>query len=230
MNKEKKKAYNKKYMKEYNSRPEVKAKMKEYYKKEKEKLNKRSREWLLKNKNNPKYINGRKKYRKKKKEHIAKQVRTWKDSPEGKAKIKASDKEYYQKHKKKIAKRTREYNQRFEVKERVAKRKRERIKKDSAFHLIQKLRRRFSHALKSYSTNGKQYSSKKYGISFTLIIEELMPVPKDIKDPQMDHIIPASWFDHDNPQEVKWCWSPENFQWLSKEENIRKGNRYIYIK
>jgi len=78
-----------------------------------------------------------------------------------------------------------------------------------------------------YSTKGKEISSNKYGINFLAIIEHLKPFPKDIENYHKDHIIPASWFDHNNLKEIKWCWSPENFQWLRKELNLWKHDKFI---
>ena len=80
------------------------------------------------------------------------------------------------------------------------------------------------------SKNGKQKLSKEYGINFTAIIEYLRPFPKDIENYEIDHIIPLSWFDFNNPKEIKWAFSPENHQWLTKEENRKKNNKYILIK
>lgn len=42
----------------------------------------------------------------------------------------------------------------------------------------------------------------------------------------IDHIIPQSWFDFSNIEEIKKCWSLDNLQPLLISENCRKGNRY----
>ena len=42
----------------------------------------------------------------------------------------------------------------------------------------------------------------------------------------IDHIIPQSWFDFSNKEEIKKCWSLDNLQPLLISENCRKGNRY----
>ena len=78
-----------------------------------------------------------------------------------------------------------------------------------------------------YSITGKQYTSVKYGINFTEIIEHLKPFPKDIKNYQIDHIIPLSLFDFNNPVHIKKAFAPSNHQWLTKIENISKGNKLI---
>lgn len=39
---------------------------------------------------------------------------------------------------------------------------------------------------------------------------------------QLDHIIPLSWFNPYNVDEMKLCWNHRNFQWLTKHENVSK--------
>ena len=43
----------------------------------------------------------------------------------------------------------------------------------------------------------------------------------------VDHKIPKSAYDHDDPQEVKKCWSPENMRALSAVENKEKSTFII---
>ena len=83
--------------------------------------------------------------------------------------------------------------------------------------------------MSKYSKTGKIKSLSKYGINFKAIIEHLSPFPKDIENYDIDHVVPLSWFDHDNLEEIKWAWAPENLQWLTREENRSKGNRYISV-
>ena len=82
-------------------------------------------------------------------------------------------------------------------------------------------------ALTHYSKTGKIRKSKDYGINYKAIIEHLKPFPKDIKRYELDHIIPLSLFDHNDPEQIKKAWAPENLQWLTKEINMWKGNRLI---
>ncbi len=42
----------------------------------------------------------------------------------------------------------------------------------------------------------------------------------------IDHIKPASLFNHENTNELKKCWELDNLQPLEAIENMRKGNRY----
>jgi hypothetical protein len=41
----------------------------------------------------------------------------------------------------------------------------------------------------------------------------------------LDHIIPLSWFNPYDINELKLCWSHRNFQWLKASENSSKNNR-----
>ena len=90
-----------------------------------------------------------------------------------------------------------------------------------------RLRGVLNQAFLRYSKTGKIYSSKKYGINYGLIIENLKPFPKDIKNYNVDHIIPLSRFDWNNPKHIKIAFSPENHQWLTKEENNWKRDKLI---
>ena len=81
--------------------------------------------------------------------------------------------------------------------------------------------------MKQYSKTGKVTSASKYGINYKKIIEYLKPFPKDIENYEVDHIIPLSWFDFNNPKEIKWAFAPENHQWLLEEKNGSKGNRFM---
>ena len=143
---------------------------------------------------------------------------------------------YYNKYKKEYNQRPeakaqqKEYRQRPEVKKRLNIYLKKRKKQDIQFLLQCRLRRAVCDTLKNYTKTGKIMTSKKYGINYKAIIKYLKPLPKDIKNYEIDHIIPLSWFDLNNPEEMKWAFAPENHQWLTKEENIVKGNRMIYIK
>jgi len=82
--------------------------------------------------------------------------------------------------------------------------------------------------------NGKSYTSNKYGINFTKIIEHLKPFPTNISKYHIDYIKPLSSFDLTNPEDVKVAFAPENHQWLEAKENISKGgtnklNYNLYI-
>ncbi len=86
----------------------------------------------------------------------------------------------------------------------------QRRKIDINFRIKSYLRGNLGRAFREYSKKGKQTTSKKYGINFQAIIEQLKPFPEDIENYHIDHIIPLSWFDFNNPQEIKWAFAPEN--------------------
>lgn len=148
-----------------------------------------------------------------------------------KEKIKATSKEYSLKHKSEKKRYDKIYRQRPKVKtkrkENNKKYIKQRLKKDIGYGIQLKIKSAFGKIMKHYSRTGKIMSSKQYGINYKKIIEHLKPFPEDIKNYEIDHIIPKSWFNHNNPLEIKWCWSPENLQWLRKDINMWKSDRFI---
>jgi hypothetical protein len=42
---------------------------------------------------------------------------------------------------------------------------------------------------------------------------------------QTDHIVPVTWFDLDNENEIKACWSLPNLRYLEAEKNISRSNK-----
>ena len=101
--------------------------------------------------------------------------------------------------------------------------RREYMKKRRQSRVVEtRVRAHVSHALKAYA-NGKIYGSKAYGIDYYAIALKLGKKPGLNYD--ADKIIPASLFDLHDPQQVKICFSPENYQWLEHIENIRKGGK-----
>ena len=42
---------------------------------------------------------------------------------------------------------------------------------------------------------------------------------------QVDHVVPCSWFDHRNPNDVKLCWNYQNLRPLCAKENNRRSNK-----
>lgn len=94
---------------------------------------------------------------------------------------------------------------------------------DEPYRLKENLRSRLWSAFKAYSTTGKLRKADEYGIDYKAIIEHLGPMPDG--DFQIDHIIPLSRFDFNDLAQIKIAFSPENHQWLSAEENLKKGNK-----
>ncbi len=120
-----------------------------------------------------------------------------------------------------------EYGKRLNVRERINKKDRLRRETDKRYAIEDRLRRSLNHAMKKYSKTGKIMSSKKYGINWEEIIENLKPFPDNLKNFEIDHIIPLHTFNLTNNEEVKKAFSPSNLQWLPKEENRRKGGKIL---
>lgn len=110
--------------------------------------------------------------------------------------------------------------------EKTNNRKRARWIEDPKYRTIQLLRTGLNGAFHRYSKNGKVMSSKKYGIDYNAIFEKVGPRPED--GYELDHIIPISIFDLDNPEHVRLCHVPENFQWLPAFDNGSKSDSIYF--
>jgi hypothetical protein len=118
-----------------------------------------------------------------------------------------------------------EYGKRPEVRMRIREKERLRLKIDKKYAIADRLRRSLNHAMTKYSKTGKIMSSKKYGLNWNEVIKSLEPFPENLKDFEIDHIIPLHSFNLESLEEVKKAFSPSNLQWLTKEENRRKGGK-----
>ena len=188
----------KKCMKLYAQRPEVKIRRKEYmknylkdYEKEnKERISRRKKEYYLKNK-----------------EKIDNRNKEWMDNNKDKWNKYRID--YYNKNKNKIL----AYGYRWEKNMKI---------KSVEFRIMKSLRYRLKEAFRKYNKFGKIMTSKEYGIDYKLIIEHLKPFPKDRNLYHIDHIKPLCAFDLTNPEEVKKAMAPDNFRWLLAKDNLHK--------
>jgi hypothetical protein len=97
-----------------------------------------------------------------------------------------------------------------------------RYKEDSQFAVAVRLRNLLYQALKTYTKNGKTFSSKKYGINYNKLIEQLKPFPKNIEKFNIDHIKPLCSFNLEDIEEIKKAFAPENLRWISEKENKQK--------
>lgn len=100
---------------------------------------------------------------------------------------------------------------------------------DIQFYTLFNLRVSLRDALKRYG-NGKLQSSMRYGIRWDTCCKKLLetkPVDFDERKYQIDHIRPLSSFDLTDPEQIKQAFAPENLQWLTAEENLRKGNKIM---
>jgi len=130
-------------------------------------------------------------------------------------------------HREKRAEYWKEYGKRQEVRSRI--KEREKIRRETDFEYVVRvrLRRSLSHALFRYSKFGKIRSSGKYGINWNEIIKSLKPFPKNLKNFEIDNVIPLHTFNLTNTEEVKRAFSPSNLQWLTREKNRRKSGKII---
>jgi hypothetical protein len=136
------------------------------------------------------------------------------------------DKEYLAKNKIKIKKRRAEYYQKnkAKIKEKVRIYNNNKYQEDEQFNIRCRLRHRLREAFKRYSKNGKVGRSKDYDIDWQAIIQYIGPCPGNIEDYHIDHIIPLCKFNFDVLDEIQAAFSPENHQWLTKEENLKKSS------
>lgn len=207
----------KEYFKQYNQRPEIKLRRKEYDLKNKEKIKVRRRKY-------------EKDYYNKLPQRIA-YMKEYAQNPELKERKKEYQKKYSQRPEIKKRYDLYEINNRERFRERkrkyIIKYFKKRRKQDITFRICMNLRIRIRQAINMNLETGKVKSSSKYGINYKAILEYLKPFPNDIENYQVDHIIPLSLFDFNNPEQIQIAFAPENHQWLTKENNLRKGNRLV---
>ncbi len=209
-NKDKRRDYNK----EYYQRLEVKERIKEYQKNNKEKLKVYIKEYRKNNEEKLKVY--MKEYRKENKEYLNKQGG-----------------EYYENNKEKLAEQMKEYRNDPKNKERINLINSQRRKTDPNFCIERCIRNRVNKSLSVYTKTGKTRKIKEYGINIKAIINHLKPFPKDRDKYHVDHIVPLVMFKFINDdgstnyEQIRRAWVPENLQWLTVEENLEKGDRLI---
>lgn len=87
-----------------------------------------------------------------------------------------------------------------------------------------RLRIRLSFALRQQKLE-KCRTFKQYGLDADAISLALGPCPGDLKDYEIDHIIPLSSFDLSDENQIRAAFAPENHQWLTKKENMEKHTK-----
>jgi len=107
-----------------------------------------------------------------------------------------------------------EYGKRPEVRARIREKDKLRRQTDNEYAIADRLRRSLNHATNKYSNTGKVMSASKYGLDWEKIIESLKPFPKNIKNFEIDHIIPLRTFNLTDSEQVREAFSPDNLQWL----------------
>lgn len=219
----------KEYMKEYRQRPENKDRLKTYQKNY-------QKEYFKKPNIRERRKKQQKEYYQKNKKVIDLKMKEYNKMPE----IKAKRREYYQKpkskvkakehrNKPKVKERIKNYNKKYRKRSKVRARvnglNRIKFKKDVDFRIKTLIRNRFGFILRKYIKIGKVITSKTHGINYNAIISHLQPFPEDISKFHIDHIKPLCTFDLTDPKQVKQAFAPKNHQWLTIQENLRKGGR-----
>lgn len=97
---------------------------------------------------------------------------------------------------------------------------------NSEYRIRRLLSSRINAAFKQYSKYGKIKSCTEYGIDFLAIYNRIGNRPNS--NFHLDHIIPISLFDLDNPEHVRLAHIPENLRWLPGKENIIKSDKLEY--
>ena len=110
-----------------------------------------------------------------------------------------------------------------EVDRKNAARQRERRATDGKYLALHRLRSRLGNALRLYAKGGKVCRSDEYGVNYQAIIDHLGPCPGERDAWHIDHVVPLSSFDLDDPGQVREAFAPANHQWLTQAENLRKG-------
>jgi len=128
-------------------------------------------------------------------------------------------------HRESRAKYWKEYGKRPEVRERIREKERLRRQTDKMYAIVDRLRRSLNHAMNKYSKTGKIMSSKKYGINWEEVIEQLKPFPENLKEFEIDHITPLHSFNLNDSKQIKRAFAPDNLQWLTISENRIKGGK-----
>ena len=210
---DKKKAYKKKYYQEH--REILLRKQKKYQAENSDKVKIYKKKYRCEN---PVYI---KIYRKENSEHIKtkQKVYRYKNSED----IKSKMKEYRIKN----ADRLKIYRQNY---------KRNRLKTDPSFKMVENLRSRLYQALKSQSAKKDETTLELCGASQEFVWNHLISkfkegMTRDNNNPKgwhVDHIIPMISFNLSDPEERKKCCHYTNLQPLWWWENLEKSDKLIF--
>jgi len=93
-------------------------------------------------------------------------------------------------------------------------------------NLEQRIRSRVHKALKQQKVP-KVVSISGYGIRVSDIASYIGPCPGEREEWHIDHIRPLSSFDLSVPEQVREAFRPENHQWLTAGQNMRKHAKYV---
>ena len=99
--------------------------------------------------------------------------------------------------------------------------KKNRLLIDPYFKFLTQLRASISNNIRKY-TNGKTINESK-GIDYKTIFDRIGCRPNETY--HLDHIIPISKFNLNNPEHIKLAHLPVNLRWISAKENLSKSNK-----
>lgn len=208
------KDYNKEYQKKYYEKNEEKMQKrdKEYYQKNEEKIRKYHKEYYQEY-----YQKNEKRLKERDKEYYQRNKRRKREySKNNKERIKMKMKEYRETHKEEIKEYAKEYAKEYY---------KNKYNDDKQYNIRVRLGSCFNRAKEKYINENKIMISINKNINYRAIIEHLKPFPENIKNYHIDHIIPLSFFDLTNKEQLKKAWSPINLQWLKCSENIIKSDK-----
>ena len=213
INREKKKAYNKKYrqtikykeyQKMYENLPEVRAKRK-------------IRRELPENKLKRKEYCMRPEVRaKRKQQQQSTKTKEWQKKYRKRPEVIERDRKSYKTEKYKLKKK--KY-----IKER---------RKIPQINIKTNLSNRLRGSIRKYAKGKKITNAKGYGIDYDAIISHLKPFPKDISKYHVDHRKPLCSYNFvnkdgtQNIKEIKKAFAPENHQFLLAHDNLSKSGKY----
>jgi len=136
----------------------------------------------------------------------------WKNRNKHLLQMKKYHKKWYEKNREKRLKQIYDY---------IRRRKRY----DLNYRARKNLRRGLNQAIIYYEKYGVFLQSRKYPINYEEIIKILLPFP-DRKFYQVNHIKPLCIFDLTKPEQIKSAFAPENHEWLTSEENMKRGTKW----
>jgi len=223
------KAHRKQYHKKYYSKPEIIIRTKEYQRQhnQKQEVKKQKNQYARQRYKTPEVKTKICKYQKEysKRLEVKNQRKQYYKQPE---RIEAL-KRYRQNPINKI--KSKEYQRQHNQKQEVKKQKNQYIKNkkltNKQFAICMRLRSLFNQALKIYTTSGKIRTSKQYGINYKAIIKALSPIPKDLSNWRIHHIIPLHLFDLTDLKQIKIAFAPENHLLIKIEEHKEVHNGFI---
>lgn len=91
------------------------------------------------------------------------------------------------------------------------------------FLISKSIRRRLGECICD-RVNAPVGSVSRYAVGLALQIEAIHGSRPD-GSWHLDHVVPHSFFNYENQDEISLCWHPQNVRWLLGEENVARNNR-----